>query len=339
MASDAKRGFQRAGQVLGGRVDAVRRRMYGWWTARLPKQDALTLTQRNIYIVPTRAGLMFAATLVVLLVASINYQLNLGYVLTFLLAGSGAVSMHLTHNTLRGLHLHLRPPAPGFAGTPTALEVVLTAPPQGRARTRHGIGVRVDLGPGDAWSWVDVPAGGQTTARVSFIAGRRGWTDMPLLRVETRFPLGLFRAWTLWRPAARALIWPTPEAPAAALPPGQARGSGQQASRQLQGGETEGVRAYRRGDPLRMVVWKKVARAGEMVSRDTSAAVRHELWLDEIETGLSGREARLSRLASWVLEAERQGADYGLRIGGREWMPAQGDAHRLTCLEALALCP
>jgi len=29
--------------------------------------------------------------------------LNLGYVLTFLLAGAGFVSMHLTHNTLRGL--------------------------------------------------------------------------------------------------------------------------------------------------------------------------------------------------------------------------------------------
>ena len=72
-----------------------------------------TLTQRNIYILPTKAGLAFALTLMVLLLASINYQLNLGYVLTFLLAGSGVVSMHLTHGTLRGLTLHLQPPSAG----------------------------------------------------------------------------------------------------------------------------------------------------------------------------------------------------------------------------------
>lgn len=316
-----------------------RQRLRAWWTSRLPVQDTLQLTQRNIYIVPTRAGLMFAGTLLVLLVASINYQLNLGYLLTFLLAGSGAVSMQLTHNTLRGLRLHLRTPAPAFAGSPVGLEVVLTAPPHRRAATRHGIGLRVDDAARDSFSWVDVPAGGQTTARVSFVAGHRGWQGVPMLRIETRFPLGLFRAWTLWRPAARALVWPAPEQPAAALPAGQARGAGDQPARRLQGGDTEGVRAYRRGDPLRLVVWKKVARAGEMVSRDTSAAVRHQLWLDEAEAGLPGREARLSRLAAWVLEAERRGADYGLRVAGREIAPDQGDAHRLACLEALALCP
>ena len=70
---------------------AIRARFRAWWQARLPRSDTLLLTQRNIYILPTRAGLMFAATLMVLLLASINYQLNLGYVLTFLLAGSGVV--------------------------------------------------------------------------------------------------------------------------------------------------------------------------------------------------------------------------------------------------------
>jgi hypothetical protein len=46
---------------------------------------------------------MLGATLLVLLVASINYQLNLGYLLTFLLAGSALVGMHVCHATLRGL--------------------------------------------------------------------------------------------------------------------------------------------------------------------------------------------------------------------------------------------
>ena len=75
----------------GGRL---RRRVDAWWQARSPRTDSLLLTQRNVYILPTRAGLMFCFTLGVLLIASINYQLNLGYVLTFLLAGSGVVLLN-----------------------------------------------------------------------------------------------------------------------------------------------------------------------------------------------------------------------------------------------------
>ena len=78
---------------------------------RLKQTDTWQLGQRNIYILPTRAGLTFALTLIVMLLASINYQLNLCYALTFLLAGAGLVSMHVTHSNLRGLTLHLRPPA------------------------------------------------------------------------------------------------------------------------------------------------------------------------------------------------------------------------------------
>jgi hypothetical protein len=85
----------------------VRTRFRDWWQARMPRTDTLLLTQRNVYILPTRAGFLFAATLLLLLVGSINYQLSLGYLLTFVLAGSGVVSMHLTHATLRGLTLHL----------------------------------------------------------------------------------------------------------------------------------------------------------------------------------------------------------------------------------------
>jgi hypothetical protein len=107
---------------------SLRRRVRGWLTSRLPRSDTQLLTQGNIYILPTRAGWLFALTMLVLLLASINYQLNLGYILTFLLAGSGVVSMHITHGTLRGLTLHLRPVAPAFAGAAAVLDIVMTSP-------------------------------------------------------------------------------------------------------------------------------------------------------------------------------------------------------------------
>ena len=50
-----------------------------------------------------------------------------------------------------------------------------------------------------------------------------------------------------------------------------------------------------------------------------------------------GLEQRLSRLAGWVLAADRAGAHYGLRLPGVEIAPGRGDAHRAACLQALAL--
>ena len=315
----------------------IRARFRAWWHARLPRTDTLLLTQRNVYILPTRAGFLFAATLLLLLVASINYQLNLGYLLTFLLAGSGAVSMHLTHGTLRGLTLHLHPVAAVHAGDAALLEVVLTTP----GAARWGIGLRVEPAPTRSPSWTDVQAGGQATVRLSFIPERRGRHDVPTLVAETRFPLGLFRAWAVWRPAAQLLVYPKPERPAAALPPASPVAGGTAQARRSEGADFEGIRAYRRGDPMKLVVWKKAARAfetgGELVSRDSSSSAHFQLWLDWQRCAGLADEERLSRLAAWVVAAHRAGADFGLRLPGLELPLGQGEAQRRASLEALAL--
>ncbi|RZL93979.1 MAG: DUF58 domain-containing protein [Variovorax sp.] len=318
----------------------LRLRIDGWFLSRRPPSDTLELTQRNVYIVPTAAGWMLAATLLLLLVASINYQLNLGYLLTFLLAGSVAVGMHVCHGTLRGLALRLVAPDARYAGAAAVFRVVLH---NARRSTRYGIGLAVHRS--GQWSWSDVPAQGSATVEVAFKPERRGLHPVPTLTAETRFPLGTFRVWTVWRPASQVLVYPAPEPNPPPLPPGEPQ-AGQASSavaRASVAGEYDGVRAYRRGDSLKLVVWKRAARAQavgseELVSRDTQQAQSQELWLDAQAAGLPDSEARLSRLCAWVLMADRLGVDYGLRVGGRFVAPSQGEAHRRRCLEVLALC-
>ncbi len=321
-------------------VRHLQARFRRWLQNRLTPRDVMLLTQRNVYILPTRPGLMLAATLLVLLVASINYQLNLGYLLTFLLAGSALVGMHLCHGTLRGLSLQLQPVEPGFQGASNTLAVDLVST---RKRVRHGIAMR--MFDGSQWVWTDVPSQGRATVHVAFKPAQRGMVPIPAITAETRFPLGTFRVWTVWRPASRVLVYPAPELHPPPMPEGRplAGGAAQAPSRQASG-EFDGVRAYQRGDPLKLVVWKKLAKADEMISRDTHQAQRHELWLDLAETGLpaatSGAgpalESALSRLCAWVLLADRMGQDFGLRLVAEEIRPASGEAHKRRCLEALA---
>ncbi len=338
-----------------------------WWLARQPGGDSVTLHHRNLYILPTRPGLMLAATLLVLLVGSINYQLNLGYLLTFLLAGSAVVGMHVGHNNLRGLSLQVRPGDAVFAGQAARVDVVLHNPGK-RARYAVALRWREDPDartPGTArgwrarkqrpkaadreagWVWADVPPGASETVQLGLPTQARGRLTLPTLNTETRFPLGAFRVWSWWRPAGEVLVYPAPESPAPALPIGLVHETEEQprsapaASRQSD--EYDGIRPYRRGDPLKWVVWKKAAKAwaqpgSPWVSRDFSSPQSAELWLDANLCGGMGLDARLSRLCAWVLEAEEAGLDYGLRLPGVQIAPDHGPHHQKRCLEALALC-
>ena len=197
------------------------------------------------------------------------------------------------------------------------------------------------------WAWTDVPAQGSSVVQVAFTPARRGLHRLPALTAETRFPLGTFRVWTVWRPAAQVVVYPAPEAMPPPLPPGEPRAQGAgTAARTQSSGEFDGVRAYRRGDPLKNVLWKKAAKADEqssgesggLVVRDTQQAQRHELWLDVRQTGPLDLELKLSRLCAWVLQADRLGLDYGLRLATLDIKPASGEAHKRRCLEALATC-
>ena len=312
---------------------SLRARYQRWWQVRIHFTDTTFLTQRNVYILPTAPGFMLASTLLVLLVASINYQLNLGYLLTFLLAGCAVVGVHVGHATLRGLNMHLIAPEPQYIGANALISIQLSSI---RKTTRHGIGLGL-LGSGH-WAWTDVPALGSSSVQIAFSPTERGLQRVPTITAETRFPLGTFRVWTYWRPAAQLLVYPRPEAHPPPLPPGQPRAGGSSHSAVQATGEFDGVRAYRRGDPLKLVVWKKAAKADELVSRDSQQAQRHELWLDYAQAGALGLEAKLSRLCAWVLLADKHGLDYGLRLPGQEIPPSTGEAHKRRCLEALALC-
>lgn len=310
------------------------RRLAAWFESRLPVSDQHQTGQRNIYIVPTAGGLFFVVVLLVLLVASINYQLSLGYALTFLLAGSALASMHMTHGTLRGLQMQLHTGGPAFAGGHADVDITIANP--GAARYGIGLGWRHGI----ERAWADLPARGTHAVRLQLPLRRRGWQGVPPLVAETRFPMGLFRAWTVWRPAARVLAWPQPEPLAPPLPAGdagEAREGIRSPAPSADGVAFDGVRPWRRGDALRQVAWKKVARTGELISRDREPAARRELWLDEAaaRTPDGDPERRLSRLTAWVLAADHAGLAAGLRLGGREWAPDAGEAHRRMLLDTL----
>ena len=314
-------------------------RMAGRWLFRLGAHEPgeVFLHRRRVFILPTRAGLGFAVLLLVLLVGATNYNLGLGFALSFLLASCALVDMVLTNRNLA--RLHLRPGrAPGvFAGEDAQFELHLV---NRGALDRYAIGIDF-IGAGAPRYLADVAAGASTAVVLSCPSARRGWLRAPRVRLVTRFPLGLFRAWGYWQPDLRALVYPFPEAEATPLPmAGSARADGR-------GGaghdDFAGIRHYQMGDSMRSLAWRQIARldpadGGQLVTKHFEGGAAEELLLDfDALPADMALELRLSRMARWVLDAEQRALPYALRVGRHTFGAGIGIAHRSACLRALAL--
>ena len=302
------------------------------WGFTPPEHGVVVLRHRRVYIVPARLGWMFGATLVIMLIGSINYALSLGFALTFLLAGLGLAGMVHTARNLVLLAVSTGRAEPVFAGEAAQFRLFLDSSVR---YDRPAILVR-HLASG-AQRVVDVAAGSVTQAVLAVPAARRGWMPLGRVMLETRFPLGLFRAWSYVEPDARCLVYPRPER--SPLPAFSAStGTGSARAQAAGTDDFTALRAYQHSDSPRHVAWKAVARSDDMLTKQFAGDSAAELWLDwQLLPASLGVEERLSRLTGWVLAAERSGARYGLRAPGLELPPAQGEAQRDACLQALAL--
>ncbi len=297
-----------------------------------PERGTVVLVHRRVYIVPARLGWIFGATLVILLIGSINYALSLGFALTFLLAGMGLAGMVHTARNLAHLAVSAGRTEPVFAGESAQFRLYL----EGRAAFDRPAILARHLACG-AQLVVDVPAGALAEVVLAVPAQRRGWMPLGRVMLETRFPLGLFRSWSYVEPDARCLVYPRPER--SPLPPSSAETAAGALRSPVPGNDDfAGLRGYQLSDSPRHVAWKAVARSDDMLTKQFTGEAAAELWLDWrlLPPGI-GLEQRLARLASWVLAAERAGTQYGLRLPGVGIDPGRGDAHRAACLQSLAL--
>ena len=297
-----------------------------------PERGTVVLVHRRVYIVPARLGWLFAATVAILLIGSINYSLSLGFVLTFMLAGMGLAGMVHTARNLARIAVSAGRAEPVFAGESAQFRLYL----DGRAEFERPAILARHLASGSQLV-VDIAPGTLAEVVLAVPAPRRGWLPLGRVMLETRFPLGLFRSWSYVEPDARCLVYPRPER--SPLPPYSAEAAAGALRSPTPGNDDfAGLRAYQLSDSPRHVAWKAVARSGDMLTKQFTGEAAAELWLDWRSLGgRLGVEQRLSRLAGWVLAAERSGTHYGLRLPGVELAPGRGEAHRAACLQALAL--
>jgi len=315
--------------ALGGRWRQLTER---WLARRAPAARSVTLDHSRLFILPTRVGLAFLLVIVILWLLATNYENNLVFALTFLLVSLFAVLPVHTFANLSGLQLHLCEARPAFAGD-YAEALVRVARPGQRARERIQI-----TWPPEEGALLDLVDSGDAEARVALPVVRRGRVRAPRLRLESGFPLGLFRCWSWVDLDVEFLVYPQPK-PAGPLPIGAAAVEGESTQKRRGGDDFASLSPYNPGDSLRHVAWKQYAGGRDLYSKRYESGVDTRLWLDW--DLLAGRdiETRLGNLGYWALQAEREQYAYGLRLPGTAIEPALGAGHLQRVLTALALFP
>jgi uncharacterized protein (DUF58 family) len=289
------------------------------------------LSRQRVYILPTRYGWSYAGVLLVMLVGSVNYNNSLGHLLSFLLASLALVSMLHTQRNLLNLRLRAGHVSPAFPGQQALFRLCLhnDAPVPRR-------GLEITYRAGRRSVRTSVSAAGVGCVELPLTARTRGWLRLKEVTVSTRYPLGLFRAWSPVRLGAACLVYPGP-AGARPLPAG---GSPQGQDDRWRGEAREdfaGFRDYRPGDAPRQVYWKAAAREQGLMVKLFAGGGAGQVLLTWEDAGPGHLEARLSQLCAWLLEAHRRGLGFGMTLPDSQIPPGEGEAHLHRCLYALAV--
>ena len=322
---------------MGARTAELRARLLAYAERRLPALTRLRRTEplparldrRRIYVLPTGFGLVFGVLLFVMLVGALNYGNNAAVLLTCVLGGSAGASLFVGFRGMSGLTLTRMQADEAHAGE--TLSVHLRFEPGARARAALRLRHR------DIDTTFALPADAPDDIRLGFDETRRGWQRIGRVRVWTDYPLGLFRIWSWLNPDAEFLVYPALERPAPPLPSGAGR-IGEQAAAGASD-EHAGLRDYRPSDATRLIAWKASVRHDSLLVRDIEHRSGEALTLEHAALrGMDG-EARIRRLAAWVVDAETARRTYTLRLPGESIGPGLGAEHCRACLRALALMP
>jgi len=311
--------------------DFSRRPVFKFITKRSgPFDGTVTLTRDRVYILPTKAGLIFSLLLLTLLIGSINYEKNLGFILTFLLAGIGNILLLSTWRNLAGLQLKSDNATAVFSGEAASFSVQLI---NHQLLHRHAIiinhqGIDHDI--------VDCKANSSQHLTFKVITKKRGKLNAGRFRLYTEFPSGLFVAWTWIDLSMACTVYPTPEKNIN-LPEYEHSESG---DKEHPGSGLENfshLRKYHHGDKANRISWKAAAKNDELFTKVFIGSMPATYWINWYDIPARDIEHRLSIMTSLIINAEKNQQLYGLRLPEKQIEPDQGKKHYHQCLTALAL--
>lgn len=301
-----------------------------WAAKRSPRADQVVLQHRTIYVFPSKQGLAFLFTVLLIWILGTNYQNNLILGLSFFLTSLMLVSVIHAFKNLLGLTFTPDASQHAAVGELTPFDIQISS---AYGSAHHGLLLSLD---DEDPVRADLILGKPTHVRLHASARHRGWLKLPRIVLKSYFPFGLIRAWAYIELNHRALIFPRP---IACDQPPLGAGQGEEGIyvSVQRGDEFQGFQTYQPSLPLSQIAWKQYARGAGMHLKDYRALQSEHYWLDWHALNARDTELALSNLSYWVNHFADNNIEFGLRLPNVTIEIGAGDVHRLNALTALAL--
>ncbi len=289
-----------------------------------------TIKKKQISLLPTPYGILFIIILLGMLIGSVNYANNLGFLLTFLLGSMAFVSTIHTYKNLAGVQLISVGSGPVFANDKTVFQFVFRVP--------HKLHPSMECG-FDTGNKVVQDLSNGTDSRILLwaIAENRGVFQVEPIRISTIYPFGLFSASAKLRLDVEYIVYPKPIVGPINLSNGM-DGNGKKGKKEQRDlDDFKGLKGYQEGDPIQRISWKTYSRGQGLFTKIFVSPTENKTVLDWNQLKEPDVEKKLSVFCYGVLTAHRQNIVYGLNIPGATIDPGKGETHKYRCLKALAM--
>lgn len=293
------------------------------------------LTASSLTIRPTQWGIAYLLMTVVLLIISINYNISLGYYLSFLMMALNIIALIHTWQNLAQLTIHTSLPSTPVFSEETALIPIKLV--NESALPRYNIQLQY---PSQPPIIDDIAAHSEQQFTMPYPTTRRGWLKLPKIEIASQYPLGLFNVSASIESDAPVLVYAKPKT---FVDIHQASDSCMTSdftpltSMHKGGDEFIGHRAYQAHDPIQYIDWKASSRSEQLYTKEYAPNQSHTLWLDWQSLINESPEDRISKLTYAVMTCNRCNQTYGLRLPNEVFSTNSGLRHYQQCLKALAL--
>jgi uncharacterized protein (DUF58 family) len=298
-----------------------------WLLSRLPQDEEVTLTQKRIYILPTKPGWLFIIVAISILLLGVNYQNNLAYAVAFLMTSLMVTAILHTFANLRGITLAFEEPIPCFANRQTTYRIATHS-----AGSRDQINVSLTKGLKQVYDFSE-----NSHIDLAYRMRTRGCRPLGVLSLETFYPLGLLRAWSRIVIPHSVLTYPEPLMGGSLNDLSHNAPHADQNAAHEPEDDLDTLKEYQQGESLRRIAWRKAAKGQGLYSLQFEEKDYAVTWLSMALWPELDIETRLSRMTAWVLELEKRGVPYGWYHEGVVVQPSNGDSHKHQILKRLAV--
>ncbi len=295
----------------------------------MPCQEQHQLTRNNVFILPSRFGLVFLMFIVLLFLLGTNYQNNLILLMSYLFISVFITTMLYSFFNLRGIKVAAKGEYLGFVEQTINIPVTLLS-------EQPRVNINLFFYPSD--SCLQSQFAQQITVNVPVKFDKRGVYQLPRLTLESYFMFGLFRCWTHLAFDVQVYVGPKP------LACSLNSIANQPANDSEVGNESNAIASdnfyelnnYRVGEPLSQVAWKQLAKTGHWYSKSYQSTNSEQVILSLSAMPSSQIEHKLAQLCFMILEYQKAAIDYGIEIDQRVTPPDHSHHHYLNCLKQVA---